>query len=501
MKKIISIALALISGICSAQTFKVQDLSVLGTATLTGLASFSVRPVFNGNTPWDSGNFNPSSYATLASPTFTGVPAAPTAAAGTNTTQLATTAFVQTAASNPKTPLTVGTSLYPSIGLPITTTASTTNGSTSIIVSSAAGITTGMGVYGANLPACSQAAAAFVHPYVVSIAGTTLTLSCPANSTAGGVSVQFGQPRWDSNSTLLVNDIGVQTLKVGASAQGNSASWLDQISAGQDFRFTSAAQIITPPGGGFALTLGGRSSDATGGAIALPLQVLFYADNWTSNVGGETAYFQSNLSAATGGSTPHIQFEQSINSLWTTTGENPYAINQNNTTTAHRLDCGTGNIGALPNNCGQAIDIVPNPMAFETGIMIADGAIDTGGGTRQGAVIAMPLMTGFTWYSASNTFSAAIYSPSAGIARYDVPSNGQHQFFVNNVEQFAVGSGFTYQKPVTFATVSSITCNAGNEGFAASITDSTTATFGATVTGGGANHVAARCNGSNWVVY
>lgn len=37
----------------------------------------------------------PASYAKLASPAFTGVPTAPTAAAGTNTTQLATTAFVQ----------------------------------------------------------------------------------------------------------------------------------------------------------------------------------------------------------------------------------------------------------------------------------------------------------------------------------------------------------------------------------------------------------------------
>jgi hypothetical protein len=36
-------------------------------------------------------------YAPLASPTFTGIPAAPTAAPGTNTTQLATTAFVQAA--------------------------------------------------------------------------------------------------------------------------------------------------------------------------------------------------------------------------------------------------------------------------------------------------------------------------------------------------------------------------------------------------------------------
>lgn len=45
-----------------------------------------------------------STYAPLASPTFTGTPAAPTATAGTNTTQLATTAFVTTA-DNLKAPL------------------------------------------------------------------------------------------------------------------------------------------------------------------------------------------------------------------------------------------------------------------------------------------------------------------------------------------------------------------------------------------------------------
>lgn len=40
------------------------------------------------------------SKANLASPTFTGTPKAPTAAAGTNTTQIATTAFVTTAITN-----------------------------------------------------------------------------------------------------------------------------------------------------------------------------------------------------------------------------------------------------------------------------------------------------------------------------------------------------------------------------------------------------------------
>jgi hypothetical protein len=41
-----------------------------------------------------------SAKAPLASPIFTGTPAAPTATAGTNTTQLATTAFVRTEVSN-----------------------------------------------------------------------------------------------------------------------------------------------------------------------------------------------------------------------------------------------------------------------------------------------------------------------------------------------------------------------------------------------------------------
>lgn len=45
--------------------------------------------------------------APVASPTFTGTPAAPTATAGTNTTQLATTAFVQAALALLSTPVTL----------------------------------------------------------------------------------------------------------------------------------------------------------------------------------------------------------------------------------------------------------------------------------------------------------------------------------------------------------------------------------------------------------
>lgn len=53
----------------------------------------------------------------------------------------------------------------------------------------------------------------------------------------------------------------------------------------------------------------------------------------------------------------------------------------------------------------------------------------------------------------------------------------------------------------TFSTLTGqVTCNSGNEGTIAAITDSTTATWGATITGGGSNHVEGRCNGTNWTV-
>ncbi len=51
---------------------------------------------------------------------------------------------------------------------------------------------------------------------------------------------------------------------------------------------------------------------------------------------------------------------------------------------------------------------------------------------------------------------------------------------------------------VTVGTFASLP--AGAEGMMAGVTDSTTTTWGATITGGGANHVLAYFNGSAWTV-
>jgi hypothetical protein len=102
-----------------------------GANTWGAAQTFSIRPTFNGATPWDSANLaapaattgNLSQFASttstqlagvlsdetgtgvvvynnapaLTSPVITGTPTAPTATLGTNTTQIASTAFVQAA--------------------------------------------------------------------------------------------------------------------------------------------------------------------------------------------------------------------------------------------------------------------------------------------------------------------------------------------------------------------------------------------------------------------
>ena len=78
-----------------------SGISANVTGNLTGTASKATADA--------DGNTITSTYAKLASPTFTGTPKAPTASKGTNTTQIATTAFVQTGLADKAPMYTYGT--------------------------------------------------------------------------------------------------------------------------------------------------------------------------------------------------------------------------------------------------------------------------------------------------------------------------------------------------------------------------------------------------------
>jgi hypothetical protein len=59
-------------------------------------------------------------------------------------------------------------------------------------------------------------------------------------------------------------------------------------------------------------------------------------------------------------------------------------------------------------------------------------------------------------------------------------------------------AGQDRRKPVNFSTLTA--CGSTIEGETAAVKDSTTATWGATITGNGGNHVLAYCDGTNWTV-
>jgi len=77
----------------------VSTAALFASPTFTGTPAAPTAAGGTNTTQIATTAFVATSFAPLASPTFTGTPAAPTAAGGTSTTQLATTAFVTSAIS------------------------------------------------------------------------------------------------------------------------------------------------------------------------------------------------------------------------------------------------------------------------------------------------------------------------------------------------------------------------------------------------------------------
>ncbi len=83
-----------VDGVTSAIQTQLDAKAPIASPTFTGNPAAPTPSPGDNDTSIATTAFVATSFAPLASPTFTGVPAAPTASVGTNTTQLATTAFV-----------------------------------------------------------------------------------------------------------------------------------------------------------------------------------------------------------------------------------------------------------------------------------------------------------------------------------------------------------------------------------------------------------------------
>lgn len=77
-----------------------NTIAEMDDVTLTSIGDNEILQYNNSSSKFENQTLAEAGIATIASPTFTGTPAGPTASASTNTTQLATTAFVQTEISS-----------------------------------------------------------------------------------------------------------------------------------------------------------------------------------------------------------------------------------------------------------------------------------------------------------------------------------------------------------------------------------------------------------------
>ncbi len=122
-----------------------------------------------------------------------------------------------------------------------------------------------------------------------------------------------------------------------------------------------------------------------------------------------------------------------------------------------------------------------------------------------------------TVYNAGTVVKATIYSTSTGTvisgSSFNATSTGHWQFYADSGTYDIVLSGGSpaFPSPITLravpiagitpSLVSALpTCNSTADGQSRAVTDSATATWGATVTGSGSNHVLVYCNGTSWTI-
>lgn len=279
----------------SATVAKLQGRTVASTLPSNGY----VLTWNTGSTQWEpavTAAPDLSAYAPLASPTFTGVPAAPTASAATSTTQLATTAFVTTADA-----LKADLASPTFTGVPAAPTASAATSTTQLATT--AFVTTADALK-ANLasptftgvPAAPTASAATSTTQLATTAFVTTADNLKANlasptftgtvtASGGAISLTNGTsnfvlfPATGANApTVTSRSVGTRVV-LGPTLSGSlvdyamglesSNFWLSVPSSSQNFRYYAGTTVISSLSGAGVLTANSYVSDVATGTSPL----------------------------------------------------------------------------------------------------------------------------------------------------------------------------------------------------------------------------------------
>ena len=212
----------IVTSITAGSGISVTNPTSPGAATV-GLATSGVTAgTYQGLTVNDNGLVTAATnedYAPLASPAFTGTPTAPTAASGTNTTQIATTAFVlENVASSGVSSVTGTDGITPTTA----TTGAVTLGLSAVPNTSLAGdlvssITAGAGISVTN-PSGVGAATVSATSYFASIGSASTVSTTSTTPVSTGLGILF-TPTMSGNVLVMTTaSISNSTSHIGTSA-------------------------------------------------------------------------------------------------------------------------------------------------------------------------------------------------------------------------------------------------------------------------------------------
>ena len=288
-----------------AGTGTVNGLTLSGTVTSSGSLTLGGTLSITESQISDLG-----AYATLASPTLTGTPAAPTATAGTNTTQIATTAFVSTAVANivDTAPAALDTlnELAAALGddANFATTTATSLGEKLVKASNLSDLTNAATAR-TNLGLGTAATTASTD-YATAAQGTTADAALPR--TGGAMTGAI-----TTNSTFDGRDVAADGTKldgIEASADVTDATNVTAAGALMDSEVTNLAQVKAFDSSDYATAAQGTTADAAlpkaggtmSGAIAMGTsKITGMGDPTTAQDAATKAYVDTQVSAGGGG--------------------------------------------------------------------------------------------------------------------------------------------------------------------------------------------------------
>lgn len=195
------------------QDIPAQASNVLSFNSRTGAITLQSSDVTSalGFTPANATTL--STYAPLASPTFTGVPAGPTASVGTNSTQLATTSFVATSFAPLASPVFTG--------VPVAPTAA--NGTSSSQIATTAFVQNSMGsfapVASPTFTGTPQAPTPAVGNSTTQIATTSFVATSFAPLASPAFTGRVQSPSYSYTVSALGSVSGTQTLNLSSASE------------------------------------------------------------------------------------------------------------------------------------------------------------------------------------------------------------------------------------------------------------------------------------------